>query len=242
MNEIGSAPRSSIVHVPSKHDILPVPFRYDIIRFGDNLKEITVLSDIRDVEFHYYQITVTNFTLFWCKSHHGDPSPCTNFFNWTHLPVDIILSNYAFKHNLTTEQDIGYQFAVSTNSRNSSSGMKWILCTGIYNQVNKIQNIWIGTVGSDFVDIRWQLECANHVKGFQGYNISYYPINENHPQDTVKSAGQYLEYYYEGTSVLNVEIKGLLSNTSYKFSVAIFTGELLGPWSEWVYARTLNLP
>ncbi|XP_065217665.1 cytokine receptor-like [Planococcus citri] len=232
VNEIGSAPRSSIVHVPSKHDVLRTPIMDDLIRFGDNVSEITVLSDLLDVEFHYYQITVTNFTLFWCKSYHGDPSPCTNFFNWTHLPVDIILHNYAFKYNFTNEQDIGYQFAVSTNSLNSSSGMEWILCTGIYNQVNKIQNVWIGKVGSFFVDIRWQLECANRVKGFRGYKISYYAINDNHQQDFE---------YYASTIVLNVEIKGLLPNTTYKFSVAIFTDELLGPWSEWVYARTQNL-
>ncbi|XP_065218090.1 cytokine receptor-like [Planococcus citri] len=241
VNEIGSAPRSSIVHVPSKHDILRMPIRHNLKRFGDNVYEITVLSNLLDDEFGYHRVKVTNFTLFWCKSHHGDPYPCTNFFNWTHLPVDIILHNYAFKYNLTNEQDIGYQFAVSTNSLNSSSGMKWILCTGVYNQVNKIPNVWIEKVGSDFVDIGWQLECANRVKGFRGYNISYYPINENHQQDNVKSAGRYLEHYASAIN-MNSEIFDLLPNTTYKISVAIFTDELLGPPSEWVYARTQNRP
>ncbi|XP_065218139.1 cytokine receptor-like [Planococcus citri] len=242
VNEIGSAPRSSIVHVPSKNDILHTPYVYNLIRFGDNVYEITVLSDLQNLdESEHYQVKATNFTLFWCKSSHGDPYPCTNFFTWIHLPVDILWSNYAFKYNLTTEQNIGYQFAVSTNSLNSSSGIEWILCTGIYKQVNKIQNVWIGKVGSNFVDVRWKLECANHVEGFQGYNISYYSISENHQQDNVNPAGDYLEYY-AGTSKPNTEIFNLLPNTTYKISVAIFTAELLGPPSEWVYARTRNLP
>ncbi|XP_065219135.1 cytokine receptor-like [Planococcus citri] len=241
VNEIGSAPRSSIVHVPSKHDILDTPYVYGFRRFGDNVYEITVLSDLLNIESEHNQVKATNFTLFWCKSSHGDPYPCTNFYTWIHLPFDILWSNYAFKHNLTTEQNIGYQFAVSTNSLNSSSGMEWILCTGIYNQVNKIQTVWIGKVGSDFVDVRWKLECANHVEGFRGYNISYYSINENHQRDPVDPESSYYRYY-AGTDTLNAEIFNLLPNTTYQISVAIFTVKLSGPPSEWVYARTQNRP
>ncbi|XP_065206974.1 cytokine receptor-like [Planococcus citri] len=242
VNAIGSAPRSSIVYVPKQNDILPQPMpgykRFD----GTDVYEITVLSGLLEFKYTFRQIEVTNFTLFWCESNHGDPYPCSNVFNWINLPVNNIIShNFAFMHNVTLNQHMGYQFAVSTNSLNSSSGMSWIIYTGIYNQVNKIQNVWIQEVGSSFVDIHWKLEFANRVQGFKGYKISYCPVNENHQHDCVESTEKHLKYH-AGKNVCDFNFTNLMPNTTYKMAVAVWTGELLGPWSEWMYPRTKNAP
>ncbi|XP_065226690.1 cytokine receptor-like [Planococcus citri] len=241
VNAIGSAPRSSIVYVPKQNDILPRP-NPNYTRFdGTDVYEIKVRSGLLEFKHTFYQIQVTNFTLFWCESNHSDPYPCRNVFNWITLPVNNIIShNFAFKHNVTLNQHMGYQFAVSTNSLNSSSGMHWIIFTGIYNQVTKIQNVWIQQVGSSFVDIHWKLEFANWVRGFKGYKISYCPVNENQ-HDCVESTEKRHTYHAdENTSDLN--FTHLMPNTTYKMAVAIWTDELLGPWSEWMYPRTKNAP
>ncbi|XP_065204001.1 uncharacterized protein LOC135834092 [Planococcus citri] len=220
VNAIGSAPRSSIVYVPEQNDILPRP-NPDYMRFnGTDVYEITVLSNLLD-KFIRRQIQVTNFTFFWCESNHGDPYPCSNVFNWINLPVTNIIShNFAFKHNVTLNKHIGYQFAASTNSLNSSSGMRWIICKSIYNQVNKIQNVWIQEVGSSFVDIHWKLECANWAEGFKGYKISYCPIKEYHQHDCVESTENDLIRYYARKTTSNFNFTNLMPNTTYKMAVA----------------------
>jgi len=50
------------------------------------------------------------------------------FLNWTHVP-----SNETFKKIHVPEDKI-YQFAISANTRNASSGMIWASCTVIHNK------------------------------------------------------------------------------------------------------------
>jgi hypothetical protein len=50
------------------------------------------------------------------------------FLNWTHVP-----SNETFKRIHVPEDKI-YQFAISANTKNASSGMVWASCTVIHNK------------------------------------------------------------------------------------------------------------
>lgn len=63
--------------------------------------------------------------------HHAGCMPCLmlqGFLNWTHVP-----SNETFKKIHVPEDKI-YQFAISANTKNASSGMIWASCTVIHNK------------------------------------------------------------------------------------------------------------
>lgn len=224
VNAIGSSPNPSIVYLPKKYLILPEPILFTKVDFGDGIYELSwKLPNATDDK-------VANFTIFWCESNREYPYPCTSFLNWTHLEAG------TSKHNFTAKPQVGYQFAISVNSVNSSSGMLWALCTVLHNQVNKIRNVWMGKVGSNFMDLRWKLECSERVEGIKGYNITYCQVSDEHKHRCVDSEKTYL--VYGDVTTIHGNITGLQPFTSYKASVAIFTDKLLGPPSEYLFNKT----
>lgn len=226
MNANGTAPQSSVVYVPRKYEILPEPALFTKVDFGDGSYELSwKLANMTTDK-------ISNYTIFWCESNRDYPYPCNSFLNWTHLTAG------TFQHNFTAKKHVGYQFAISVNSINSSSGMSWALCTVLHNQVNRIRNVWIGKVGSFYIDFRWKLECAERVEGIKGYNITYCPVNEYNRHKCIGEVKSYLVYGDVTTNHAN--ITNLMPYTMYKMSVSIFTDKTLGPPSDYLYNRTLD--
>jgi hypothetical protein len=93
------------------------------------------------------------------------------FLNWTHVPANVNIVN------ITVPEDKKiYQFAISANGENTSSGLSWAVCTAIHNKgLGKMKNVWVNKVGSEFIEVGWKLECSDRIGLVIGYNISYCP-------------------------------------------------------------------
>ncbi|KAJ8936498.1 hypothetical protein NQ314_012362 [Rhamnusium bicolor] len=114
---------------------------------------------------------ITNYTIFWCSNERDRPYPCDGFLNWTMVPNDTV------KYNQTLTGNNIYQIAISANTRKNSSGMSWAECTVVPDRiVGKIKNVWINSVGSDFIDVGWKLDCLSRIGPIRGFIIFYCPI------------------------------------------------------------------
>ncbi|KAL6961667.1 hypothetical protein U1Q18_050547 [Sarracenia purpurea var. burkii] len=81
VNEIGSAPHSSVVHLPKKQDILPKPVSFTKIITSNGAYHLTWQLPNAD------DSRITNVTIFWCETNraYSYTSLCPGVFNWTHL-------------------------------------------------------------------------------------------------------------------------------------------------------------
>ncbi|XP_035230592.1 uncharacterized protein LOC118202516 [Stegodyphus dumicola] len=108
----------------------------------DGPEEIIVMSSK-----YYFTISwkvVKNqvkYTLFWCKSFEPRPVNCEDSLQWVHLS-----SNSYF---LPVFDALNYQFAVSTNSENRTSGMHWASCNISRN--SSYSNSYLWEVCSNFI-------------------------------------------------------------------------------------------
>lgn len=94
------------------------------------------------------------------------------YLDWEEVPP------YKRSHNVTLiENDTYHQFAISANTRNFSSGMLWASCTVLHDDgIQRMKTIWIDKIGSTFIEVKWNLECADKKANVQAYKISYCPI------------------------------------------------------------------
>ncbi|KAL6961666.1 Fibronectin type 3 domain [Sarracenia purpurea var. burkii] len=225
-NAFGSAPYSAELRLPQKDDILPEVVSLNKVYFENGTYELSWSppSSIYD--------RITNFTIFWCQSNQEYPSPCSGSLDWTHLTADTC------RQNFTLDSTVGYHFAISANSLNSTSGMTWALCTIIHDKLQKIKPVWVTTVGSYFIHLQWKLECLERAVDIKGFNITYCPVDEIDLEHCVQPKETLLVYGDAKTEQANVT--DLNPFTHYKITVSIFTNNSLGPPSDDVSTCTLE--
>ncbi|KAG5899472.1 hypothetical protein JTB14_015324 [Gonioctena quinquepunctata] len=158
---------------------------------------------------------ITNYTIFWCNNDRDRPHQCTGNLNWTVIPVGIS------KFNLSLPRNIIYQFAISANSENSSSGMSWAECTLIPSKImGKMRNVWISLVGSTFIELGWKLECTDGIRNVEGYRIYYCPIKSTLEKECTISKEENVTIY-GNKSLQSGRVENLKPYTMYRLTVSV---------------------
>lgn len=228
INADGPAKYSTSVHLPKKTEIIPEPIVFTKIDYGDGIYELSwkCPDNLRN--------KISNFTTFWCESNKDRPYQCNGFLDWMHLPANTT------KHNFTINSTNSYQFAISANSDTSSSGMIWASCTAIHNKLNKMKNVWIGKIGSDFIDVRWKLECSERIDSIKGYFV-YYCVTANTAENAKCIEEEKTLKVFGDVTTMHANITNLKPFTNYKIQVAIFVkDDKVGPLSDEIIRQTLD--
>lgn len=114
-----------------------------------------------------------SYTVFWCLSENNRDRPyqCEGQLDWQTVEKQ--------KHslNVTLPNKNVYQFAVSANTGDVSSGMTWATCTIIHNRVvGKLKTVSVDVVEKTSMVVRWRLDCTDRVGIVSGYKVMYCPI------------------------------------------------------------------
>ncbi|KAJ8973280.1 hypothetical protein NQ317_019546 [Molorchus minor] len=206
VNKIGFSRDKSTVVVPASPFGEPSNF-LKIEGYRKNLYELSWEPAVESIPY------ITNYTIFWCNNERDRPHQCMGNLNWTTVPRDVV------KHNLTLPGNAIYQFAISANSHNSSSGMSWADCTIVSSNegVGKIKLIWINRVGSDFMDVSWKLDCST-VGVITGFVIYYCPV-ESPPKNDCKGPEKNVTIRGD-VNLQSGTITGLKPYTTYRLYAA----------------------
>jgi len=70
-----------------------------------------------------------------------------------------------------------YQFAISANANEGSSGMVWSSCKVVHSKkLDKMKVIWINRVGLNFIEVGWYLDCIDRIEVIKEVKIYYCPV------------------------------------------------------------------
>lgn len=173
---------------------------------------------------------VTSYTVFWCVSKSELPNSCESSIDFIHrMP-----SQTHFQYN--SSQTVN--FAVSANSKTSTSGMVWARCTTANsNEIGKIKTIWIPRLVSTEIEVEWKLECTD--SGIvAGYQLEYCPSKEPktlecmEPEKKLNITG--------GLENPKHTLTGLMPYTTYKIIIRMFSNSTMGPASDPLANTTLE--
>lgn len=97
---------------------------------------------------------------------------------WKHVPANVTSTT------VTVDKSKVYQFAISANTDNSSSGLSWGDCTIMYNKnTGKMQNVRISKEGSSYIELEWKRDCSDRIGPVRSYRIDYCPTKSKYDSD-----------------------------------------------------------
>ncbi|KAK0096530.1 hypothetical protein PV326_005230 [Microctonus aethiopoides] len=165
LNVVGFHPEKAVIFIPSRQEIPSEPLAFTKIAFNDGLYELSWKTPIRNKK-------ITNYTIFWCDNDRDRPYQCTGYLDWIHVPKNTTVYNITVPDPRKV-----YQFAISSNTPEGSSGMVWASCTVIHDGViGKMKSVWITQRGSNSITVSWKLDCSDRIGNVEGFNIYYCPI------------------------------------------------------------------
>ncbi|XP_059488717.1 cytokine receptor isoform X2 [Neocloeon triangulifer] len=231
-NSVGQSLNPSIITIPSHSNVIKEPLSFTKIEFGRGIYELSWNEPLSDEQTTLPKIV--NYTIFWCDSERDRPHQCTGNFNWTHVPANVNTIN------ITVPDDKKiYQFAISANGANTSSGLSWTVCTAIHNKgLGKMKDVWLNKVGSKFIEVGWRLECSNRIGLVTGYNISYCPIVSAQNRSCREPA--HIEYVAGDATTIHGNISELMPYTTYMYQVSVVSRGGQGMPSDAHLATTLE--
>ncbi|XP_053977661.1 uncharacterized protein LOC128875796 [Hylaeus volcanicus] len=225
-NIVGANKERATIFVPSRSETPREPIAFTKIAFEKGLHELSWKPPMNT--------EITNYTIFWCDNVRDRPYQCTGYLDWVHVSKNVTV------YNMTVpDPDKLYQFAISTNTNKGSSGMVWASCTVIYNKdIGKMKSVWINGIGSDFIEVRWNLECSDRIGIVEGFNIYYCPIVS--PLN-LNCKGAKLNTTIKGDRhTTNGRVYNLKPYTTYMLAVAILTKSGEGVHGDPLYNTTLE--
>lgn len=228
-NEKGHSKDVSEVYVPSKTEIPPEPVSFTKIALTKTEYELSWKPPASASDRN----KINSYTIFWCNHERDRPYQCTGFLNWTHVP-----SNITFKKIRVPEDKI-YQFAISANTKNASSGMIWASCTVIHNKVvDKMKSVWINRIGATYIEVGWKLDCSDRIGTVRGFNIYYCPIVS--PYNLSCKEHELNTTVLGDPQTIHGNITNLKPYTIYMVAIAVITQSGEGLQSEPLYNTTLE--
>lgn len=224
-NSVGLSKNASIIRIPSDSERLFRPKAIKKRYVTENTTYVLTWSP-PDIS-----VDVISYTVFWCKSKTEGENKCDDkSFDFSVIDAN---EQRIFKH----KSDETVNFAMSANSRTSTSGMFWTTCTtGESKEIGKIRSVWIPRLTSTQIDIEWKLECTD--KGIVvGYEIEY----------CLASASKKFECI---GPVEKKNLTGQLEDTKYRLSdltpyktygivIRMFSSSTMGPSSDPLVNTTL---
>ncbi|KAJ9579351.1 hypothetical protein L9F63_024541 [Diploptera punctata] len=228
VNEIGQSREVSDVYVPSKPESPREPESFTKIAFEGGKYELSWKPPVNSD-----RMKIDNYTLFWCDHDRDRPYQCTGFLNWTHVPSTATVKMIEVPDNKI------YQFAISANTKNGSSGMVWASCTVIHNKVvGKMKSVWINSIAATSIEVGWKLDCSDRIGTVQGFNIYYCPIIS--PYNLSCKAKEQNTTVKGDFQTIRGRVTDLKPYTTYMVAVAVITQSGEGLQSEPLYNTTLE--
>lgn len=133
-----------------------------------------------------------------------------------------ILQSHVKNFSVNVRTNEIYQFAISANTEEGSSGMVWAACTVLSTQnEGKLKTVWIATVGPTFMEVGWKLDCSDQIGSVGSYIIYYCPIVS--PTQSTCKADQKNVTIDGGSSRYFVNVTDLTPYTTYMLTVAVLT-------------------
>ncbi|XKL60371.1 hypothetical protein PGB90_001387 [Kerria lacca] len=231
INKEGAAPNASIIRVPRYDNVVKHCSTFTKMDYGNGDYELSWEPPM-DLNID----RIVSYTIFSCESHNERPYQCGGYLKWKHFPP------YVTKYNYTVDnKSTGYQFAISVNTLNSSSGMLWASCTVWYGKVGVVSSIRLESTDSFSINIEWKLECTDKGSIVEGYRIFYCVISTMNSTEC-EEAEQHVDLF-GGIHKTSAQINNLKPYTHYKMSVMILTkNNRTGRRSSDVTTRTKDGP
>lgn len=233
-NSVGRSEEQAHVIIPAQKEILPEPRFFTKIEFDNGTYELSW----RRVNHE----DLDSYTIFWCDNNRERPYQCEGQLNWERVPANTTIKYITIPNNTNSiNSNKIYQFAISANSRKSSSGMVWALCAVIPNKsVSKIRNIWINRFGSTFIEVGWKLECSDRIGSILGYNITYCPVFSLYNRSCKEEQKSIV--VTRDPSEIHSNVTNLKPHTTYGIQVAVITRHGNGHPSDPLYNITSEGP
>lgn len=173
---------------------------------------------------------ITSYTVFWCVSKSELPNSCESSIDFVNRQP----SETHFQYN--SSQTVN--FAVSANSKSSTSGMVWARCTTANsNEIGKIKTIWIPRLASTEIEVEWKLECTD--SGIvAGYQLEYCPSKEPKTLECMETEKKL--NITGGLENPKHTLTGLMPYTTYKIIIRMFSNSTMGPASDPLANTTLE--
>lgn len=173
---------------------------------------------------------ITSYTVFWCVSKSELPNSCENSFDFVRRSPTETSFDY------TSAQTIN--FAVSANSKTSTSGMVWAKCTTASSkEIGKIKTIWIPRLASTEIEVEWKLECTDSGV-VAGYQLEYCASKVPKTLQCMERAKSI--NITGGLDHPKHTLTGLTPYTTYKIIIRMFSNSTMGPPSDPLANTTLE--
>lgn len=168
------------------------------------------------------QEEISSYTIFWCVAKSEIENKCESSIDYVRRSPTETYFEYASSQSVN--------FAVSANSKTSTSGMVWAKCTTVNsNEIGKIRTIWIPRLTSTEIEVEWKLDCMD--SGIvAGYQLEYCPYKEPQtlecvePEKKINITG--------GLDNPKHTLAGLTPYTQYKIVIRMFSNSTMGPASD----------
>lgn len=167
---------------------------------------------------------ITHYTLFWCAALMERPYPCEGNLHWVVFNRGI--KNKTLKlplfDNASNKSISNYQFAMSVNGLDTSSGLLWADCTILSGSgKRKLSQTYLKTVSSRYIVLQINLGCIA-LTDIQGFNVSYCQILQPESEDCRLNTMKYKFFAvdnqtFDGEAELN--ITNLIPYTGYQIRV-----------------------
>lgn len=220
-NSEGKSKLASHVRVPKASERCKDPTHIKKIKTNNQLYNLTWRAPTEGPE-------ITSYTVFWCESKNELANQCEGSIDFQR--VDRNVFNYTLASNNTLN------FAVSANSRNSTSGMKWVLCTALEgNAISKLTSIYATKIQPTYIELNWSIACIDRTL-IIGYTLHYCPIKDIKTLEC-KDAPQMVNITGEA---IGYNLTNLKPYTTYKIEIQMFSPDLVGPLSDPLVKPTLE--
>ena len=138
------------------------------------LSMTTFGSRARNDEQLSYPRTLSNYTVFWCKSVRDSPIQCEGQLYSQQVPATQTSLNVT-----VPDPRANYQFAVEANQGSFSSGMVWsnciVMANGNGSQVNKLE---ARPQSPNSLEVSWVMPCSVQNGIIVGFNIYICPVED----------------------------------------------------------------
>ncbi|XP_066158032.1 cytokine receptor isoform X1 [Euwallacea fornicatus] len=186
---------------------------------------------------------LTHYTLFWCSAQNEWPHPCDGVLSWKEIPRDV--KNTSLKlptYNMQKNQSINiYQFAISANAIDTSSGMLWAHCTILPGAGVKLSQTYVKKVESRSIVLQWKFECIK-LRDTLSFNVSYCRIAALQPQVCQPNTEEYRLFNNTdnkfGISEGELVITGLKPYSTYKTAIKPIINDANSQFGEPMFNNT----
>lgn len=160
-NEVGPSTSYSSIIIPRNNDLIDAP--EPTSKLLSNRVYTLVWKRPLDVQH------LESYTIFWCEPLDEQHTLCSTSIKSIIVSADKL--NYTYNNNFEESSKI---FAISSNTRNSRSGMAWFPCSA--SNVSDMTKFPAHSevLSESSIKISWTLKCDTTL-ALKGFNITYWP-------------------------------------------------------------------